>query len=126
MPKDSIRLSNYTYEEKNILIRKIKEKVNKDEFVLIPREKNQFFLRLYRLNRTKVKNILSQLAPDDFSYKTPDEKYSDYGNGMLIVFKKKIVLENINGIIKEVIVYIKCKEIDCGEIIPIISFHENE
>jgi len=109
---------------KILYMKEIKEKIKIDKFNVIPREKNEFFINRYLLDKNKIKNMLLSLKDEDMQYELEDKEYLKYGPENLIVFKKQYELIDMYGIKKCEEVYIKIKMKD--NVLPIISLHIDE
>ena len=105
-------------------MKEIKEKIKTDNFNVIPREKNEFFINKYLLDKSKIKNMLLLLKEEDMQYELKDKEYLKYGPENLIVFKKQYELIDMYGIKKFEEVYMKIKMKD--SVLPIISLYIDE
>lgn len=105
-------------------MQEIKEKIKSDNFNVIQRDKNEFFINKYLLEKSKIKNMLLLLKEEDMQYELKDKEYLKYGPENLIVFKKQYELIDMYGIKKSEEVYIKIKMKE--NILPIISLHIDE
>ena len=56
-------------------MKEIKEKIKTDNFNVIPREKNEFFINKYLLDKSKIKNMLLLLKEEDMQYELKDKEY---------------------------------------------------
>lgn len=90
------------------------------------RDKNIKTMTIYNLNREKVKELLLKLEWKDFYQITLENNYKVNGPGIYYIFKKTYQLMNLNGDENDVKLYIKFKMIEGREIVPLISFHEDE
>lgn len=109
---------------KQIYIQEVIELINKNQFYIIPREKNKNFIYKYKLDYIMIKQMLLSLEKDDIKYQVEDIEYTKYGSAPLVVFKKQFHLIDMFGNDKNEIVYIKIKM--NKEKMPVISFHLNE
>ena len=121
----SVKIKNYTEKEKLNFITEFKRKVSLSQYEILPTAKNEKTKRLYRLNDTKIKEMLMSLVEDDFMYKLPDDNYEQYGPGLLQVYKKEFKLITFQGAEENITIYIKFKETN-KNLIPVISFHEDD
>lgn len=121
-----MNFNKYTDEEISDFLTEFKDKIQEDLFEIKKRKKNNDTVRLYRLNRRKIRNMLLEIEIKDFVHKRIDESHYDLGNGLLVVFKRTYRLTNMFGDEADVIVYIKYKEVGENDIIPVISFHEDD
>ena len=94
---------------KQIYIQQIKDKVKQNKFEIVNREKNELFIQQYNLNKSKIKQMLLSLNPEDIQYELKDKEYLKYGVENLIVLKKQYELINFYGKNKIENVYIKSK-----------------
>ena len=109
----------------NKIITDFKTAIMNNDFEIVKREKNNYFIRRFRLNKSKIRHILLNLNETDFN-KIDEELNSDlYGNGQIIIFLTNKKLTNFHGYDENVKVYIKVK-LNENEIVPLISFHEAE
>ena len=109
---------------KQIYIQQIKDKVKQNKFEIVNREKNELFIQQYNLNKSKIKQMLLSLNPEDIQYELKDKEYLKYGLENLIVLKKQYELINFYGKNKIENIYIKIKMKD--KWLPVISFHFDE
>lgn len=108
------------------IILALKEKAKEGKFHIIKREKNLDFIRMFRLNKRKISELIQKITIDDFCYRTLDREYEKRGPSSLIVIKREYELINYLGINDRICIYIKYKEVENGQSIPIISFHSDE
>ena len=128
---DSINNSNklnlkYDNIEKNELLNHLLSKIRENKFRIVMREKNVKTMTLYNLDRIKIKELLLKLELNDFYQITLENNYELNGPGIYYIFKKNFRLLNLNGVENDIKMYIKFKIIEGKEIIPLISFHEDE
>lgn len=71
-------------------MRNINEKIKADEFVVVPRDKNDFFINKYKLDRSQISKMLLLLTEENMLYELEDKEYLKYGPENLIVFKKNM------------------------------------
>ena len=119
------KLSNYSKQDVNRFLLEFKSLVEQGCFEVVKTAKNETTRRRFRLNKTRIKEILLMLNEDDFKYKLLDNDYEKYGPAPLQVYKKNIQLINFTGEEEKVSLYIKIKE-GQKSYIPIISFHEDD
>ena len=119
------KLSNYSKQDVTQFLSNFKSLIEKGCFEVIKTNKNEITRRRFRLNKTKIKEILLTLNEEDFKYKLLDNSYGKYGPNPLQVYKKKIQLLNFNGEEEMISLYIKIKE-GRENYVPIISFHEDD
>ena len=108
-----------------VITNEIKEKIENYNFRVIPRDKNNDFKRMYRLNDSKIREILMSLTRHDYVNQVTDYDRSEHGYDPLVIFEKDVKLTNINGIDEWVTIYVKIKDVE-GERVPVISFHKSE
>ena len=110
---------------KNALIDDLKNLLLRNDFEVVHREKNRNFMRKFRLNKSKIRDILLALNQDDYYGYDSDENQNEYGQAPIIMFIVKTVLINFHGVEEEIEIYIKIKVRREG-ILPVISFHQAE
>ncbi len=103
----------------------VKEMIRSNDFFVIPRDKNDDFIRKYRLNKSRIRAILLNLSKFDYVGETEDYGKDVHGDACLILFEKEIMLTDFHGIDRLVSIYIKIKEVENRKV-PVISFHESE
>lgn len=109
----------------SLYLKEIKKAIRKNDFIIIPREKNNSFIMKYNLFKIdKIKKILLDLKEFDFRYEDDDKEFKKYGDEKVVVFIKKEKLRDLNYKECNVKIYIKIKMKKNN--IPIISFHESE
>ena len=113
-----------TNDEINDYLNGIKELINKNENNLIVssnRDINLSFMIKYGLKKKKIIQIINSLHKSDFIKKVINE-HVNFSSEILYIFSKTINLEDIDGKIKKVTIYIKFNFLD--EKVILISFHE--
>jgi len=108
-----------------VITNEIKEKIANYDFIVIPRDKNKDFLRMYRLNKTGVREILMSLNRHDYVSQVTDYDELEHGCDPLLIFEKDVKLTNFHGVDEWVTIYVKIKDVE-GERVPVISFHKSE
>lgn len=108
-----------------VITNEIKEKIANYDFEVIPRDKNNYFKRMYRLNETKIREILMSLTRHDYIEQVTDYDRSEHGYDPLVIFEKDVKLTNIHGVDEWVTIYVKIKDVE-GRRVPVISFHKSE
>ncbi len=110
--------------ELNKLIKSLLEKINNLDFVIIPTEKNQKMMTLYKLNKSKSRDlVLSKISKDNFVSYEFDRDTSKYGVGYVLIFIFDCKLINLFGENVNVKVYVKIKE--NKDMLPVLSMHES-
>ena len=109
---------------KQLYMRTIHEKIKAKNYIIIPRDKNEYFINKYMLDKSKIDKMLLLLREEDIQYELEDNDYLKYGPENLIVFKKEYELTDFYGNNKREVIYIKIKMKD--KALPIISFHLDE
>ena len=109
---------------KQLYMRTIHEKIKANNYIIIPRDKNEYFINKYILDKSKINKMLLLLKEEDMQYELEDKEYLKYGPENLIVFKKEYELIDFYGNNKKEVLYIKIKMKD--KVLPIISFHLDE
>ncbi len=96
-------------------------KIEKYDFIVIPREKNVDFFRKYRLNKTKVREMKWQDYVDEV------EDYDGFKHGLdfLVIFEKEVKLTNFHGVDEYITIYVKVKNVE-GRKVPVVSFRKSE
>ena len=108
-----------------VITNEIKEKIANYDFIVIPRDKNKYFLRMYRLNKTGVREILMSLNRHDYVEQVTDYDRLEHGCDPLVIFEKDVKLTNFHGVDEWVTIYVKIKDVE-GKRVPVISFHKSE
>lgn len=120
--------TNYTKNEINIILDKIKNCITNNNFTISFNEKridNINFINEYNINSIKQKNILLKTQTEDFCYSLPNIK-PGYEYEVLYVFAPQVKLYNVDDIEKNVTIYTKYNIIEKsdGNRLVVISFHE--
>lgn len=125
MQKKTQKYLNYTKEEIDEYLEKVKGLIKKNKFKIsdVNRDKNVNFIQKYRLSSRKQKEMLLSIETLDFCYAVDD--YNT--NEKLYIFSKEYELDNW-GTYEKINVYIKInvKKLNSDEYAIIISFHERE
>ncbi len=109
----------------NDLVEMLLEKINKDEFTIVNRDKNIIFLRKYHLNQQGVKEkILSKISSSNFISEEFDNDTIKYGKEKVAIFIIECDLVDLYGNKNCLKVYVKIKE-KIDKLIT-ISIHESE
>lgn len=103
----------------------IKESVEKNDFIIVNRDKNKTFMRRFRLNHTSIKKILLSLNYLSIDKIDEDINKNEFGGDPIVVLIETCNLVNFHGENEEVRIYIKIKMIK-DKVVPVISFHEAE
>lgn len=119
---------NYTKEEIDVVLDKIKSCVGNNEFTIAlneNRQENIDFINEYNIRSNKQKNILLQLKAEDFCHTLQNTKLG-YEYEVVYVFVPQVQLFNADGIEEIVDVYTKFNVIDMpnGSRAVVISFHK--
>lgn len=119
---------NYTREEINVVLDKIKSCVGNNKYTISlneNRQENMDFINEYNIRSNKQKNILLQLKTEDFCHTLQNTKLG-YEFEVLYVFVPQVQLFNANGIEETVDVYTKFNIINMpnGGRTVVISFHK--
>ena len=105
----------------------IRDKVEKDEFYIVHRDKNTAFRRKFKFIKiSDYKKVLLNLNVNDYVKSSYEEEPEEHGKGSIHIFLKEDTLYNFHGEKEKVKIYIKIKIPDEEESLPIISFHEDE
>lgn len=126
-PMNSHYNLNYTEEDIDKVLVKIKECIQNDNYTISMNDKRQEnidFINEYNIRSTKQKAILLQIQTDDFCY-TLNNKKVGYEHEILYVFAPKVDLFGADGMQTTINVYIKINIIDTtnGNRVVVISFH---
>ena len=118
---------NYTKDEIEVVLDKIKSCVGNDKYTIAlneNRQENIDFINEYNIRSNKQKNILLQLEVEDFCHTLQNTKLG-YEYEVLYVFVPQVQLFNADGVEEVVEVYTKFNLIDMpnGCRTVIISFH---
>lgn len=119
---------NYTKEEINVVLDKIKNCVGNNKYTIAlnrNRQENIDFINEYNVRGNKQKNILLQLKTEDFCHTLQNTK-PGYEYEVLYVFVPQVQLFNADGVEETVDVYTKFNVIDMpnGSRTAVISFHK--
>ena len=119
---------NYTKEEIDVILEKIKNCVCNNKFTIAlneNRQENIDFINEYNIRSNKQKSILLQLRTEDFCHTLQNTKIG-YEYEVLYVFVPQIKLFNADGEEEMVDVYTKFNIIDMpsGSKTVVISFHK--
>ncbi|WP_055078733.1 hypothetical protein [Lagierella massiliensis] len=119
---------NYSWEEINGILEKIKTCVNNDKFIIARnqnRQENNDFLDNYNIRYGRQKSILLNLRVDDFCHSLNNIN-PGYEHEVLYVFVPSVELFNDDDIAENVDIYIKVNIIESlgGNRVIVISFHE--
>lgn len=119
---------NYTKEEIDVILEKIKCCVGNNKYTIALKENRQEnidFINEYNISSNKQKSILLQLRTEDFCHTLQNTKIG-YEYEVLYVFVPQIKLFNADDEEEMVDVYTKFNIIDMpsGSRIVVISFHK--
>lgn len=119
---------NYTREEIDLVLAKIKNCVGNNKYTIAlneNRQENIDFINEYNIRSSKQKNILLQLKTDDFCHTLQNTKIG-YEYEVLYVFVPQVKLFNLDGEAETVDIYTKFNIIDLsgGSRTVVISFHK--
>lgn len=119
---------NYTREEIDTILEKIKNCVVNNKYTIAlneNRQENIDFINEYNIRSDKQKSILLQIMTEDFCHALQNTKIG-YEYEILYVFVPKIQLFNADGVEEIVDVYMKFNVIDMpnGSRTVVISFHK--
>lgn len=119
---------NYTKEEIDVILEKIKSCVGNNKYTIAlneNRQENIDFINEYNIRSNKQKSILLQLRTEDFCHTLQNTKIG-YEYEVLYVFVPQIKLFNADGEEEMVDVYTKFNIIDMssGSRTVVISFHK--
>ena len=119
---------NYTKEEIDVILEKIKNCVGNNKYTIAlneNRQENIDFITEYNIRGNKQKSILLQLRTEDFCHTLQNTKIG-YEYEVLYVFVPQIKLFNADGEEEMVDVYTKFNIIDMpsGSKTVVISFHK--
>lgn len=119
---------NYTKEEIDVILEKIKNCVGNNKYTIAlneNRQENIDFINEYNIRSNKQKSILLQLRTEDFCHTLQNTKIG-YEYEVLYVFVPQIKLFNADGEEEMVDVYTKFNIIDMpgGSRTVVISFHK--
>ncbi len=118
---------NYTREEIEIVLSKIKQCISSNHYTISlneNRQENINFINEYNIRNNKQKSILMQIKVEDFCHSLQNTKFG-YEYEVLYVFAPQVQLFSANGE-ETVNIYIKFNVIDlpsgCSTVV--ISFHK--
>lgn len=119
---------NYTKEEIDTVLDKIKSCVGNNKYTIAlneNRQENIDFINEYNIRSNKQKSILLQLKTEDFCHTLQNTKLG-YEYEVLYVFVPQVQLFNADGVEETVDVYTKFNIIDLpnGRRTVVISFHK--
>ncbi len=119
---------NYTREEIDTVLEKIKSCVEKNRYTISlneNRQENIDFINEYNIRSDKQKSILLQIETNDFCHSLQNTKIG-YEYEVLYVFVPQVQLFNAEGGEETVDIYIKFNVIDLpsGSRAVVISFHK--
>lgn len=119
---------NYTREQVDAILDKIKYCVNNNKYTLAMnenRQENVDFINEYNIRSDKQKSILLQLQTDDFCHTLQNTKIG-FEYEVLYVFMPQVQLFNADGEEELVDIYTKFNIIDLpsGTRTVVISFHK--
>jgi len=121
-------IQNYTREEIDTILAKIKLCVEKNRYIISQnenRQENIDFINEYNIRTDKQKSILMKIKTDDFCHSLQNTKIG-YEYEILYVFFPQVDLINADGEEETVDVYTKFNVIDLpsGSRTVVISFHK--
>lgn len=119
---------NYTREQIDKILDKIKNCVRNNKYMVSLNEKrkeNIEFINEYNIRSKKLKNILLHLTTEDFCHTLQNTKVG-YDYEILYVFVPRVRLFNVEGKEETVDVYTKFNVLDTpnGSRTVVISFHK--
>lgn len=119
---------NYTREEIDAVLSKIKSCVEKGRYIIAQnenRQENIDFINEYNIRSDKQKSILMQIQTEDFCHSLQNTKIG-FEHEVLYVFVPQVRLFNADGEEETVDVYTKFNIIDLpnGSRAVVISFHK--
>lgn len=119
---------NYTREEIDAVLEKIKSCVRNNKYTIAlneNRQENIAFINEYNIRSDKQKSILLQLKTEDFCHTLLNTKIG-YEYEVLYVFVPQVQLFNADGLEETVDIYTKFNIIDMpnGSRTVVISFHK--
>jgi len=121
---------NYTREEIDAVLSRIKSCVEKGRYTISQnenRQENIDFINEYNIRSDKQKSILMQIQTEDFCHSLQNTKIG-FEHEVLYVFVPQVQLFNADGEEETVDVYTKFNIIDMpsGSRAVVISFHKKE
>lgn len=119
---------NYTREDIDAVLCKIKSCVEKNRYIISQnenRQENIDFINEYNIRTDKQKSLLMKIKTDDFCHSLQNTK-AGYEHEILYVFVPQVQLTNADGEEESVDVYTKFNVIDLpsGSRTVVISFHK--
>lgn len=119
---------NYTKEQIDTVLKKIKECINNGRCTISKnenRQENIDFINEYNINSKKQKQILLQITTDDFCHTLKNTNIG-YEHEVLYVFVPQVELFNALGESERVDIYTKFNviELSSGSRTIVISFHK--
>ena len=119
---------NYTREEIDAILTKIKACVEGDQYTISlneNRQENINFINEYNIRSDKQKSILMQIETEDFCHSLQNTKIG-YEYEVLYVFVPQVQLFNADGREETVDVYTKFNMFNCSSVnqAVVISFHK--
>lgn len=125
---DSHYNQNYTREEIDAILARIKACVAKNRYTISlneNRQENIDFINAYNIRSDRQKSILMQIETEDFCHSLQNTNFG-YQYEVLYVFVPQIQLFNADGEEETVDVYTKFNVIDLpsGSRVVVISFHK--
>ena len=119
---------NYTCEEIDAILAKIKVCIESGRYIISQNEKRQEnidFINEYNIRSDKQKSILMKIETDDFCHSLQNTK-TGYEYEVLYVFIPQVQLFNADGEAETVDIYTKFNLIDLpsGSRTVVISFHK--
>ena len=126
--KNSYYNQNYTREEIDAVLAKIKTCIKQNRYLISyneNRQENIDFITAYNLRPNKQKSILMHIKTEDFCH-TLQNTNIGYEYEILYVFVPRVALFNSDGEEETVDIYIKFNLIDLpsGSKVVVISFHK--
>lgn len=119
---------NYSRREIESVLKKIKDCVASDKFIIAQnenRQENMDFINEYNIRCSKQKSILMRIKVEDFCHSIQNTKVG-YEHEVLYVFVPQVKLFNVNDEEETVDIYTKFNIIDLpsGYQSVVISFHK--
>ena len=88
------------------IVENIKESIRNNDFEISDRSKNKIFMRKFRLNHSKIKNILLCLDSSSFHKIDEERNKEEYGEEPVVIFVSNKELVNFHGEIENIKIYI--------------------
>ena len=119
---------NYTREEIDEVLTKIKFCVENDKYIISQnenRQENIDFINEYNIRTDKQKSILMKIQTEDFCHSLQNTNIG-YEYEVLYVFVSRVDLINADGVLETIDLYTKFNIIDLpsGSRTVVISFHK--